>query len=106
MTKKQILDYIDFLIEDEKEAIEGYNKGINKMSDSPRIVDLFGRIYQEETRHITDLQNLKEMVEKHEEVVNEMQLNRLFNTPCGPDGCCSPYDGDGINFDPDEKETD
>lgn len=66
MTKEKMLKNIDELIEDEKEAIEQYHKAIQKMSDSPRIVSILGRIYEEETRHITELNELRKCIENHD----------------------------------------
>lgn len=102
MTKQQILDIIDDLIKDEIEAIDGYHKAIDKMSDSPRAVSLFGHIYDEETRHITDLQELRKAVENHEEFMAEIERNKLFAMR---DSCCGYYsDNDGIVFTEDKED--
>lgn len=65
MTKDKMLKVIDKLIEDEKEAIEQYHDAIQKLSDSPRITSTLGMIYEEETRHITQLNDLKKCIENH-----------------------------------------
>lgn len=102
MTKQQILNIIDDLIKDELEAIDGYHKAIDKMSDSPRAVSLFGHIYDEETRHITDLQELRKAVENHEEFMAEIERNKLFAMQ---DSCCGCYpDNDGIVFTEDKED--
>ncbi len=102
MTKEQILNIIDDLIKDEIEAIDGYHKAIDKMSDSPRAVSLFGRIYDEETRHITDLQELRQAVENHEDFMAEIERNKLFAMR---DSCCACYpDNDGIVFTEDKED--
>lgn len=104
MKKQEMLDYLDKLIEDEIEAIDGYHKGIEKMQDSPRIVDMFGSIYNDETRHLTQLQDLKKAVERHEEVMQSIEMQKMF----GLKDCCSPvciYDnGDGIVITDEDKE--
>ncbi len=102
MTKQQILNIIDDLIKDEIEAIDGYHKAIDKMSDSPRAVSLFGHIYDEETHHITELQELRKAVENHEEVMAELERNKLFAMQ---DSCCGCYpDNDGIVFTEDKED--
>ena len=103
MTKQQILDLIDDLIKDEIEAVDGYHKAIEKMSDSPRAVSLFGQIYNDETRHITDLQSLKQAVENHEDSMAEIEHNKLFAMR---DNCCGCYpDNDGIVFTEDKEDN-
>ena len=65
MTKEKMIKIIDALIADEQEAIEQYNKAINDFKDSSRLVSDLGMIYQEETRHISNLNALKKMIEEH-----------------------------------------
>ena len=104
MKKQEMLDYIDKLIEDEIEAIDGYHKGIEKMQDSSRVVDLFGRIYNDETRHLTDLQDLKKAVEQHEEVMESIEMQRMFGLKdCGP-VCMYGPQVDGIVITDEDKE--
>lgn len=103
MKKQEMLDYLDKLIEDEIEAIDGYHKGIEKMQDSPRIVDLFGGIYNDETRHLTQLQDLKKAVERHEEVMQSIEMQKMFGLKdCEP--VCIYDNGDGIVITDEDKE--
>lgn len=97
MTKEKMIKVIDALIADEQEAIEQYNKAINDFKDSSRLVSDLGMIYQEETRHISNLNALKKMIEEHsneEKRTLEMMLGSM------PVGC---YD-DGIVIDEEEGE--
>ena len=96
MTKDKILKLIDKLIEDEKEAIEQYHDAIQKLTDSPRIVSTLGMIYEEETRHITQLQDLKKAVEEHN--LERGKAMAYFND-------CYPYPcDDGIVITEDETK--
>ena len=65
MKKSKAIKIIDDLIADEQEAIEQYNEAINEFKDSSRIVSDLGMIYQEENRHIANLNALKKMIEEH-----------------------------------------
>lgn len=76
MTKEKMIKIIDDLIADELEAIEKYNAAIEKLNDSPRIVEELGVIYQEETRHIRMLNQIKSAIEGHDRIV--MEASRLY----------------------------
>ena len=93
MTKEKILKILDKLIDDEKEAIEQYHDAIQDLSDSPRLVSELGIIYQEETRHIRILNDLKKCVENHDK--DKIMAMSMF------DGC---EIDDGIVFDEKEGE--
>ena len=95
MTKEKILKIFEKLIEDEKEAIEQYHDAIQKLSDSPRIVSELGHIYEEETRHITELNELVKCIENHDNEKNRVLAMYSDNI--------NMYD-DGIVID--EKEGD
>lgn len=94
MTKEKIIKIIDKLIEDEKEAIEQYHKAIDSLSNSPRIVSILGRIYEEETRHIVELDELKKCVENHN---SEKNIALAMFDPY------STMNDDGIVFDDEEE---
>lgn len=94
MTKEQILKELDLLIDDEKEAIEGYNKAIQKLSDSPAIATTLGRLYSDEVEHLRSLDDLKFRVENHENFMEKVKLGNMFGVPCD----CVYEDNDGIVF--------
>lgn len=93
MTKEKMIKIIDDLIKDELEAIEKYNDAIDKLSDSPRIVEDLGIIYQEETRHIRMLNQMKSAIENHDRVA--MEASRLYGLEREMD--------DGIRIDSEEE---
>lgn len=94
MTKEKMIKIIDDLIKDEMEAIEKYNSAIEKMNDSSRIVSELGVIYQEETRHIRMLNDLKTCIENHDKVA--MEASRLYGLEREMD--------DGIRIDTKEEK--
>ena len=51
-------DYLDFLIVQEKKAVEDYRKGISNTND-PKLIELYNHILQEEIEHIEELKNAK-----------------------------------------------
>ena len=93
MTKEKMIKLIDDLIKDELEAIEKYNDAIDKLSDSARIVSELGVIYQEETRHIRMLNELKSCIENHDRIA--MEASRLYGLEREMD--------DGIRIDSEEE---
>lgn len=59
---KTVSDALNFLIDDEKEAIEGYNKELEKIKkfsdkDVSKFIELFKHIIDEEKEHIEELTN-------------------------------------------------
>ena len=65
--EKTLLDNIEFLIKDEHEAIDGYNKVINFVETSSYeqkdvIIKQLEHIKEEEEEHIKELEELKKMV--------------------------------------------
>ena len=77
MTKEKILKIFEKLIEDEKEAIEQYHDAIQKLSDSSRIVSILGNIYEEETRHVVQLNDLVKCIENHD--IEKNKVMAMFN---------------------------
>lgn len=96
MKKSKAIKIIDDLIADEQEAIEQYNEAINEFKDSSRIVSDLGMIYQEETRHIANLNALKKMIEEHSNEQKRTLEMMLGSMPS------SMYD-DGIVIDEEEE---
>lgn len=100
MKKEEMIKIIDKLIDDEKEAIEGYQSAISKCVDSSHIVEMFSRLSAEEARHLADLEVLKERVKNYDS--NAMKAAKLFSNDCS---CCGPvYDYAGIVFDEDTED--
>ena len=77
MTKEKMLNLIDKLIKDEEEAIKNYNKAILELQDSPGITRDLGYIYSDETRHLTQLNELKLKVENYDP--EKEKAKRLFS---------------------------
>lgn len=51
-------EIIKFLINDEVEAIKGYDKAIQALKDKPEIVSRLSHIRDEEVEHIAELNEL------------------------------------------------
>lgn len=58
---------IDDLIKDEQEAIDEYNKAIEKIKGNcaPYVLETLGRIYQEEVSHISTLESIKKKIQNY-----------------------------------------
>ena len=99
MKKEEMIKIIDKLIDDEKEAIEGYQSAISKCVDSSHIVAMLSRLNEDEARHLGDLEGLKERVKNYD--ANAAKAAKLFSN----DSCCGPvYDYAGIVLDEDTEE--
>ena len=77
MTKEKMLKLIDKLIADEEEAIKNYNKAILDLQESPGVTRDLGIIYEDETRHLSQLNELKLRVENYD--VEKEKAKKLFN---------------------------
>lgn len=87
---------LDFLIKDEQEAIEGYNKEMAKTTN-PQLIALFKHIIEEEQEHIKELENAKQG--KFEEHPTKFQdnMNKALRV------CDSSYRGYEIKIIPTPK---
>ena len=67
MTMEDKIKIIDDLIEDEQEAIDQYNKAVDKLKGNicPKVLEMLGSIYQDEVRHIAMLENVKEQIKNY-----------------------------------------
>jgi DNA-binding LacI/PurR family transcriptional regulator len=79
MTKEKMLNLIDKLIKDEEEAIKNYNKAILDLQDSPGITRELGYIYAEESRHLTQLNELKLKVENYDPEKEKAAVKMLIS---------------------------
>lgn len=59
MDKNELKEQLDFLAKDEEEAIEGYDKVIEKLGDSPIVAEL-KKIRDEEQAHLDFLLKAQE----------------------------------------------
>lgn len=64
---EEVIDIIDNLIKDEQEAIDEYNKAIEKLKGfcHPCELEELGHIYQEEVRHISSLETMKKKIQNY-----------------------------------------
>ena len=67
LNTESLLKVIQDLIDDEYEAIDGYNKSINSYSSYEDVVSVLTHIRDEEIEHVKELSELVDLISKDKE---------------------------------------
>jgi len=67
LNTESLLKVIQDLIDDEYEAIDGYNKSINSFSSYGDVVSVLTHIRDEEIEHVKELSELVDLISKDKE---------------------------------------
>lgn len=93
MKKTEMIENIEKIIDEFKKTTNLIHKTIDKMNDSSRIVADLGGVYSCITDRISQLENLKRVIENHDNI--KIRTDAMFGMPV--------YE-DGIVISEDEKE--
>lgn len=99
MTKEKMLNTIDKLIEIKEKSIKEFNKAILDMQDSPGVTNHIAYIPSDDTRALSQLNELKLKIENYDK--EKLEVGRLFNGY--PEAIAQGY-FDAIVFTDEEKE--
>ena len=84
MKKTEMIENIEKIIDEFKKTTNLIHKSIDKMNDSPRIVSDLGVVYSCMTDRISQLENLKKDIEKHDNL--KLRTDAMFGMPVYDDG--------------------
>lgn len=76
MTKEKMLNLIEKLIDNKEKSIKEYNKALLELQESPGVTNVISYIISDETRHLSQLNELKLKIENYDS--EKVKAEKLF----------------------------